>query len=311
MPAHDRSASDTVLDIAGLTVRYGAFTALEDVGFSVGTGEKVALLGHNGAGKSTLFRTVLGFIRPASGAVTIAGHAPGSDAARLSVSYLPEQVAFQKTLTGAEIIATFARLKGEPVARATALLETVGLADAAKRRVGAYSKGMRQRLGLAVALIGRPRLMLLDEPTSGLDPISRQDFYAIIGRVAAEGTAVLLSSHSLTEVEAKTDRVAILTKGRLVADAPLAELSARARLPIQIRVEARPGAVDQLHRDMGGIRFNGRSVILTCAAEEKLPLMARLSGLGDLVTDIEITPPGLDDVYRHFSARDGQTEVKP
>lgn len=296
------TASAAIVSVEDLTVRFGTLTALDRVGLTVAEGEKVALLGHNGAGKSTLFKTILGFLRPVAGTLRIADAAPGSQQARMAVSYLPEAVAFPKMLTGDEIIGYFARLKGEPVARGQQLLETVGLGqEAARRRVGTYSKGMRQRLGLAQALIGRPRVMLLDEPTSGLDPISRMEFYEIIDRVSADGTAVILSSHALTEVEARTDRVAILAKGRLVADAPLAELSRRARLPIQVRVQAREGAVEAVQKGIGGERHNGRSVLVSCLAEEKLGVLTRVAALGDLVDDVDIAMPALDEVYRFYS----------
>ena len=246
---------------------------------------------------------MLGFLKPRSGTITVAGGAPGAARARTAVSYLPEAVAFPKALTGAEVLGYFARLKGEKPAGVRHLLDTVGIADAAQRKVGTYSKGMRQRLGLAQALIGRPELLLLDEPTSGLDPISRRDFYAIIDRISAEGTAVLLSSHSLTEIEARTDRVAILSKGRLVAEGPLAELSRRAALPVVIRVRAAEGDADEVCARLGGQRFNGCSVVLSCSADEKLGLIARASALGERIADIEIATPSLDDVYKFYSDR--------
>ncbi|WP_237152825.1 ABC transporter ATP-binding protein [Oryzibacter oryziterrae] len=298
-----------VLKIADLTLRFGSFTALDAVNLTVSAGERVALLGHNGAGKSTLFKTVLGFLKPDGGTLTVAGARPGSDHARGAVSYLPEQVAFPKALTGTEIITHFARLKGVAPSRSIGLLETVGIADAADRAIGTYSKGMRQRLGLAQALIGKPALLLLDEPTSGLDPLSRGEFYAIIDRVAAEGTAVLLSSHSLTEVESRTDRVAILARGQLKADGALADLARAARLPIRIRVEAEPGRADAVRDRIGGDRINGRSVLLNCLAEEKIGLLARVAALGKDVTDVDITLPGLDDVYRHYSGIDLATHA--
>jgi Cu-processing system ATP-binding protein len=227
-----------LLALTDVSKRFGRVEALAGLSLEVAPGERVALLGHNGAGKTTLLRLVLGFVHPDAGTIRIAGNAPDTIAARLSVAYLPENVAFPRALTGRELIRFYARLKGVSAAAAMAALERVGLAGAAGRAVGGYSKGMRQRLGLAQALLGAPRLMLLDEPTSGLDPMSRRDFYALVDEVAAAGTAVLLSSHSLSEIEARTDRVAILRDGHLVADAPLARLQAEAALPVRIRVRA-------------------------------------------------------------------------
>ena len=290
-----------ILSIAGLSVSFADVLALKDVSFDVAAGERVALLGHNGAGKSTLFKSVLGFLELASGVIDVAGGMPGSDRARQSVSYLPESVAFPKMLTGIEIVTYFARLKSVKPKDALQLLDLVGLGEAGKRRVGTYSKGMRQRLGLAQALIGKPQLLLLDEPTSGLDPVSRREFYEVIDRVSAEGAAVLLSSHALTEVEGRTDRIVILSKGRLVADGPLPILAHAAQLPITIRVKARDGQADNIHNRLGGERINGKSVVLQCEQNGKVDLISQVVAFGSDIDDIDISLPSLDDIYRFYS----------
>jgi Cu-processing system ATP-binding protein len=165
-------------------------------------------------------------------------------------------------------------------------------------------------VGLAQALIGRPRLMVLDEPTSGLDPVSRREFYAIIEELAKDGAAILLSSHALTEVEARTDRIAILSKGVLVADDTLAALRRGAGLPIRIEVTARDDA-DAVAARLGGARVNGHRVDLTCEAEGKLAVLGRVAGLGALVEDVEVIPPSLEDIYAHFSRRAGPQGETP
>ena len=291
---------DTALAIAGLAKRYGRAQVLDDVTLDVAPGERVALLGHNGAGKSTLIKLVLGLTRPTAGTIAVAGHAPGSMAARTATAYLPEQVAFHKSLTGREQLTTFARLAGEPVKTVAPLLDRVGLIDAADARIGTYSKGMRQRLGLAQALLGRRRVALLDEPTSGLDPISRHDLYAVIDEMAANGTALLIASHALTELEARTDRIAIMAQGRLVADDSLGNLARAAALPTRIKLTAREGAADAVQATLGGTRLNGRAVELHCTTDQKMAQLARISGLGDAVRDIEMVPPSLEDLYRHY-----------
>jgi Cu-processing system ATP-binding protein len=164
---------------------------------------------------------------------------------------------------------------------------------------------MRQRLGLAQALLGAPQLMLLDEPTTGLDPLSRRDFYALVDTVAAAGTAVLLSSHSLSEIEARTDRVAILRDGRLVADASLARLQTEAALPVRIRVRAQPDSIDEVTARLGGTRVNGQAVEIVFSQADKMRQIAAISALGPLVTDFDVTQPSLDDIYAHFSRRGG------
>lgn len=275
--------------------------ALDAVDLQVAPGERVALIGHNGAGKSTLMKIILGLIPFDAGEVTVCGAAPGSETARRHVAYLPENAAFHPALTGLETIRTYLRLKGEDVGQAMALLERVDLGAAATRRIGTYSKGMRQRVGLAQALIGHPRLLVLDEPTSGLDPVSRREFYAMLDQLAAEGASILLSSHALTEVEARTDRIAILARGRLVADDTLAGLRRRAALPTHLHVRARPDAADAVAAELSAGRYNGVMVDLACAPGEKLERLGQIAGLGPQVEDVEIVPPSLEDIYSHFS----------
>jgi Cu-processing system ATP-binding protein len=295
-----------MLTCSRVTRTFGAVAALTDVSLSVAEGERVALLGHNGAGKSTLMKIVLGLIPATSGEVRIAGAAPGSYSARDVTAYLPESAAFHPALTGREQIALYLRLRGERAAEAGGLLERVGLGHAADRRIGTYSKGMRQRVGLAQALIGRPKLMVLDEPTSGLDPVSRREFYGILDDLAREGAAILLSSHALTEVEARTDRIAILSKGRLVANDSLAALRREAGLPIHIQVAARPDAVSDVAERLAGQRVNGVRVDLTCRHGDKLARLGQIAGLGGLIEDVEVIPPSLEDLYTHFSRRAGE-----
>nr|WP_246100705.1 ABC transporter ATP-binding protein [Palleronia caenipelagi] len=275
---------------------------LQDVSLAIPEGARVALLGHNGAGKSTLIKLILGLTPLDSGTISILGARQGSDAARQAVAHLPEAVAFQGALTGRETLRYFAGLAGEDPRQIGHLLDRVGLAEAADRRIATYSKGMRQRLGLAQVLLRRPRLALLDEPTSGLDPISRHDLYAIIDELAAGGTAVLIASHALTELEARTDRIAILSKGRLVADDTLSALSHQAGLPTRMRVRASGSdGADFIARSTGGARINGASVEITCPPGAKMATLRTLSGLGPQVSDIDVVPPGLEDLYRHYS----------
>lgn len=292
----------STLTISGLTKQFAGVTALSDVTLSVAPGERVALLGHNGAGKSTMMKIILGLIPQTAGQVTVCGAAPGSTAARAQVAYLPENAAFHPALTGLEQMRHYLALRGEPATSALPLLEQVGLGAAARRRIHTYSKGMRQRVGLAQALIGSPRLLVLDEPTSGLDPVSRRDFYALLDGLAARGASILLSSHALTEVEARTDRILILSKGRLVAEGPLADLRRQAALPVALHVTPRAGA----ELDLPGAVAVGGALHLTCAQDEKLTLLARITAMGDAVADLEVLPPSLEDIYSHFSQRAGQ-----
>ena len=293
--------TNSTLAVRSVSKIFSSHTAVDQVSFDLQPGERIALLGHNGAGKTTLFKMILGFLKRDAGDISVLGAAPGSNPARRATAYLPESVAFPAALTGEEILKFYARLKGQKASEALPLLERVGLADAARRRVGAYSKGMRQRLGLAQALIGQPRLVLLDEPTTGLDPISRQNVYELIGELAGKGATVLLSSHALTELEARTDRILIMSRGKLVADDNLSVLRAQAGLPIRLKVWTKPDAVQEVANQLGAGRMNGRSVELDCDIEEKVKALSAISALGNLVEDVDVHAPSLDDVYRHFS----------
>jgi Cu-processing system ATP-binding protein len=289
------------LSVKNISKHFASFRAVDQVSFDLQPGERVALLGHNGAGKTTLFKMILGFLKRDGGEISVLNAAPGSDGARQGTSYLPESVAFPGVLTGKEVLKFYARLKGQKPTDALPLLERVGLADAAGRRVSTYSKGMRQRLGLAQALIGRPKLVLLDEPTTGLDPISRQNVYELIGEIAEQGATVLLSSHALTELEARTDRILIMSKGKLVADDQLNQLREQAGLPIRMKIWTKPDAAEQVADQLGTTRLNGRSVELDCTIDDKIKALSAISALGNLVEDVDVHAPSLDDVYRHFS----------
>ena len=296
--------TDKALTIDHVLKDRGKTRVLDDITLSLAPGQRVALLGHNGAGKSTLIKSLLGLTPINGGTIRIGEAAPGSAQARRETAYLPEAVSFHPALTGREQLTLFAKLSGAK-ADVPGLLERVGLSDAPDRRIGAYSKGMRQRLGLAQVLLGQPKVALLDEPTSGLDPISRQDLYAIIDELAAQGTAVLIASHALTEVEARTDRIAIMRKGRMVADDTLNNLSALAGLPIRLKVRASANP-DALAAELGGNRINGASVELLCSPADKMEALRRIAGMGDAVADVEMTQPKLEDLYRHYAQEELQ-----
>jgi ABC-2 type transport system ATP-binding protein len=211
----------------GLAKRYGSVHALKGVDLEVEEGELVGLLGPNGAGKSTLVKIAVGLVRPNAGTAKIAGARAGSRDARASVGYLAELFRFPGWYTADEVLELHQRLAGSRggAAERTRLLELVALADAAHRRVDGMSKGMQQRLGVAQALVGEPRVLLLDEPTSALDPVGRRTIRMLLEELRGRGVSVLLNSHLLSEVELVCDRVAILLGGELVAAGTPAELA--------------------------------------------------------------------------------------
>jgi Cu-processing system ATP-binding protein len=288
--------AETVV-MSAVTRRYGAQVAVDAVDLSLRAGECVGLVGHNGAGKSTLIKMMLGLVRPTLGNVTVLGEDPCAGAAapaRRALGYLPENVALHPSLTGSETLAFYARLKGQPLAKNPALLERVGIAAAASLRVGTYSKGMRQRLGLAQALLGDPRVLLLDEPTTGLDPALRQNFYEIIHDLRGDGATVLLSSHALAELEGQVDRVVVMNRGQKVADGGIADLRGLAAIVPRIRF---------FSAGLGGVDLPGWSALADGRFERscrEAELAAVLRDLPASAQEIEILRPSLDELYAQF-----------
>ncbi|WP_414475143.1 ATP-binding cassette domain-containing protein [Microvirga sp. M2] len=294
------------VEICNVVKSFGKVEAVRNVSFHLPEGETVALVGHNGAGKTTLMKLMLGLIRPTGGSITVLGDDPaaGEFEARRRLGYLPENVSFNAALTGRETLAFYARLKRETENAVAALLERVGLAHAAARRVGTYSKGMRQRLGLAQALLGEPRVLLLDEPTTGLDPALRQSFYEIVEELRRRGATVLLSSHALTELEERAGRVIIMNRGIKVADGTLDELRRIARLPTRIRLKVTDAGLASVPNWLGPVdgwrRVNGHMVEIDAAPESKIEILRRATDEGAPVEDLDVVPPTLDELYAHF-----------
>jgi ABC-2 type transport system ATP-binding protein len=217
----------TALELRGLVKRYGSVEALAGVDLDVAAGELVGLLGPNGAGKSTLTKIACGLVRPTAGRAMVGGAPAGSAEARRLIGYLAELFRFPGWATADEVLVLHQRLSGSTGggAERERLLELVALAHARHRRVEEMSKGMQQRLGLAQALVGTPRVLLLDEPTSALDPVGRRTVRSLLEELRARGISVLLNSHLLSEVELVCDRVVILLAGKVVAAGTPAELA--------------------------------------------------------------------------------------
>src|SRR3954451_25225756 len=221
---------------SGLRKRYGRRTAVDDVSFTVARGEVLGLLGPNGAGKTTAIKMLLGLLRPDAGEVLLLGRRSSDPRSRSAVGYLPELFRYQPWLTPTEVLDLHVRLARAdvPAAERRECLALVGLVDRVDGRVRGFSKGMQQRLGLAVALVARPELVVLDEPTSALDPLGRVDVRDLVLALKADGVAVLLNSHLIGEVERVCDRVVILDKGQVAASGTLAELLGQRELRLHL-----------------------------------------------------------------------------
>ena len=242
--------SEHVIETRGLTKRYGAATAVEDLALRVRRGEVYGLLGPNGAGKTTTLRMLLGLVRPTAGAATVLGAPPGAPAGLARLGAIVEGPAFYPYLSGRDNLRVLAGHAGVPVQRVGAVLGDVGLAARAGDRVRTYSLGMRQRLGVAAALLKDPELLILDEPTNGLDPGGMAEMRAFVRSLADGGRTVVLSSHLMGEVEHVSDRVGVISAGRLVAEGTVGELRGRAGL----RLRAEPlDAAARLLEGLAGV----------------------------------------------------------
>ena len=285
--------------LQGVSKAFGRTQAVRNIDLAVDAGECVGLVGHNGAGKSTLIKLMLGLVRQDAGSVVVLGECPSAGVgarARREIGYLPENVSLYPSMTGAEALGFYAKLKSRPSAECQALLDRVGLAPFATRRVGTYSKGMRQRLGLAQALLGNPRILLLDEPTTGLDPEVRQTFYRILRDTRKDGTAILLSSHALAELEGEVDRIAVMHQGRKVAEGDVHHLRMRAGIEPRLRVR-----LHACRRMDGWTELPGGFFERDCADGD---IRARINELPDTAQEIEIVRPSLDEVYAAFLRRE-------
>jgi len=267
------------LAVRGLRKRYGSVEALKGVDLEVEEGELFGLLGPNGAGKSTLVKVAVGLVRPTGGTAEIAGARAGSRVARASLGYLAELFRFPGWYTADEVLELHQRLAGSSggAAERRRLLELVALDEATNRRVDGMSKGMQQRLGVAQALVGEPRILLLDEPTSALDPVGRRTVRLLLEDLRGRGVSVLLNSHLLSEIELVCDRVAILLGGQLVAAGTPHELS-------------RPRGVE-LETDEGVLRIDG-------AARKDVPrIVAEAVAAGRRVYGVRVLTSTLEDAY--------------
>jgi ABC-2 type transport system ATP-binding protein len=283
------------LSVTALRKQYGRSTALAGVDLDVGAGELVGLLGPNGAGKSTLVKIACGLVRPSGGRAEVCGAPAGSREARRALGYLAELFRFPGWARAEEVLALHQRLAGSDggAAERTRLLELVDLLDARERRVEAMSKGMQQRLGIAQALVGGPRLLLLDEPTSALDPVGRRMVRGLLERLRERGVAVLLNSHLLSEVELVCDRVAILADGRVAAAGRPAELVHAGGVEIETA---------------GGVRRFAR------ATREQVPeLVAGLVRDGAQIYGVRLLTSSLEEAYLEAvgGRQEGATDGRP
>jgi ABC-2 type transport system ATP-binding protein len=304
--------NDLVLETKGLTKRYGTFTAVDHLDLSIRRGEVFGLLGPNGAGKTTTILMLLGLTEPTAGEVRVLGFDPARQplSVKKRVGYMPDQVGFYDDLTARENLIYIAKLNGIPrdqiKRRVEEAIERVRLSDVIDKRAGTFSRGMRQRLGLADVLIKKPQLIIMDEPTQGLDPELAHEFLNLIHSLKEEGTTILLSSHLLHQVQAICDRVGLFSHGRMVLQGTVSDLARKVlggAYRIQLEAEGSAAKLRKALEALPGVHTvaaqNGKMIleaqkdVRAEAAEAVIKAGGRLKGLS-------VEAPSLDDIYTRY-----------
>jgi ABC-2 type transport system ATP-binding protein len=316
---------DAVIVARRLTKQYGEFTAVDRLDLTIRRGEVFGLLGPNGAGKTTTVLMLLGLTDPTRGVVRVVGLDPTREplAVKRKVGYLPDNVGFYPTLTGRENLRYTAKLNGMPrreaEARIDELLHEVRLVDAADKRADQYSRGMRQRLGIADALVKTPSVLILDEPTIAIDPSGVEELLAMLRRLVREhDLTVLLSSHILGQVQSLCDRVGFFSAGRLVASGPLAELAGGAdqAVELEVAIEGSPASIDPVALAVPGVTSvepderEERLRIVHAAHDVAAPLAGALSAAGLTLTHLRRRGTDLMDLYRKYVPEDSDGRIR-
>src|SRR6202045_4851246 len=299
--AEQSMAQALAVETHGLSKRYSTgVMAVNDLTLLVKTGEVYGFLGPNGAGKTTTLRMLSGLLHPTSGTAVVAGAAPGSPASLARMGAMVETPAFYPYLSGRDNLRVVARYAGVPTSRIEPVLKLVDLTDRARYKFRTYSTGMKQRLGVAAALLKDPDLLILDEPTSGLDPQGTVEMRALIADLRREGRTVLLSSHLLNEVELTCDRVGVIATGKLVAEGTVDELRARSG-GSALLIRATP--LDQARRLLESllkpeqIRVEGGTVLLSVDPSQAASINRRLVADGVDVSELRVSEQSLEDVF--------------
>ena len=299
-------AQDFAVETRGLTKRYSTgVLAVNDLNLRVRSGEVFGFLGPNGAGKTTTLRMLSGLLRPTAGSAIVAGAAPGTSASLSRLGAMVETPAFYPYLSGRDNLRVVARYAGVAASRVEPVLEEVDLKDRARHKFKTYSTGMKQRLGVAAALLKDPQLLVLDEPTSGLDPQGTVEMRALIKDLRRGGRTVLLSSHLLNEVELTCDRVGVIAAGKLVAEGTVAELRARGGTTLLVRASP----VDQARRLLESVlkpehvADRDGMLVLTVDPSQAASINRRLVADGIDVSELRASEQSLEDVFLELTER--------
>jgi ABC-2 type transport system ATP-binding protein len=303
------------VEVRGLVKRYGDLTAVAGVDLTVNTGDVYGYLGPNGAGKTTSLRMMLGLIRPSAGSVRLFGRDPMESVRALEgVAGFVEAPTFYPYMSGRRNLELLAAFDGHGASeRIESALERVELSDRARDRVGGYSHGMRQRLGIAAALLREPRLLLLDEPSTGLDPAGMRDMRVLVRRLAGEGITVLLSSHLLTEVEEVCNRVAIVRSGAIVYEGEIADLKSGAGTTYRLLTtdDERAIAVCRAQPGLSNVRVEGGRISFTADEGAVAELSQALVEAGALIRTLAPQTVTLEDLFFSLTEDAGGPDHEP
>ena len=293
-----------IIEINQVTKQYGEIIAVDNATLSIREGEVFSLIGHNGAGKSTLFKMMLGLLQPGDGEIKIRNQiVAGTEfrKVRRCIGYLPENVVFYDHLSGLETLRFLGALKGADPRNCMPLLEKMGLGNNAHRPVRGYSKGMRQRLGFAQALLGKPEILFLDEPTTGLDPGGIRDFYQFLHELKEQGVTIILSSHNLAQIQDRVDHIALMRLGKILTTGTVQALREQLDLPLNFHVLLHSDTKSRLCQALEKFptcetSFDGDTASINCGREQKMSLLSVLSTM-DVIKDIRIQEPSLEDLF--------------
>ena len=309
--ADSKTTTASSIEVADLTKKYKDLTAVDNLSFNVRTGEIFGLLGPNGAGKTTTIKAILGLIHINSGKIKINGFDIKEEdiEARKSVGYLPERVAFYDNLTPLQTLHFFCELRGDDKSVAKPLISEVGLEEAINRKVGTYSKGMVQLLGVAQVRIGNPPVYILDEPMAGLDARWVKIIRERIKMLNKQGATILFSSHILTEVENLCDRVAIIDKGKLIAEDTVSNLNKYLRIKprLEISIPSLNGKVPKVIRDLKGVEAvdaKDDTLFVTCESSVRSRVITNLEKAGLKIAGIKTIEPSLEEAFVKLISKD-------
>jgi Cu-processing system ATP-binding protein len=294
----------TNISYQNINFSYGKVPILHDVSFSVAPGQCCAMIGHNGAGKTTLIKLLLGMLKPAAGTVSLCQLNPigkNEKEIKKQIGFVPESINFLPNYTGLQLMQYVAKLKSTTAEDIQQKLKLTNIQFAQNKKIGEYSKGMKQRLGLAQAMLADPKVLILDEPASGLDPDSRQILYRSLQAHAKAGNTVMFSSHALNDIESYIDHVILLNEGGVLMDCSIAEYRQSLKLPVTIEVQlaATDSAFMQGLQQFGQLNIHADIIHVKVAHERKLAALAYISNAA-CVTDLRLLDASLETIYHEL-----------